>query len=298
MNFSQIKCFLAAADCLSFTRASERLYLSQPVLSRQIAAMEEELGIELFVREKKSVRLTRAGEILSEGLLRLAGEYDSLIEKATAAHLGFAGNLNIGLVEGQLINPPYAPALDEFHRRYPDIRMNLSRHTMGKLHRAILSGEIDVAFSVTFNVEDVPELEYLEVAVVPTRLVIPRTHPLASKSNLHLDDFKNDTFLTLPEDESPYLARSTEHFKRNAFATLEAPDIGTLALWLEAGYGISALNSNHSLRFNPNLVFVEVPEYEDTVEVIAWRKDCRNPMVAAFAEVFRDFREGAPDRNV
>ena len=67
MNFSQIKCFLAAAECLSFTRAADRLYLSQPVLSRQIASMEDELGIELFIREKKSIRLTPAGEVLAEG---------------------------------------------------------------------------------------------------------------------------------------------------------------------------------------------------------------------------------------
>ena len=65
MNFSQIKCFLAAADCLSFTKAAERLYLSQPVLSRQIASMEDELGIELFIREKKSIRLTPAGEVMA-----------------------------------------------------------------------------------------------------------------------------------------------------------------------------------------------------------------------------------------
>ena len=74
MNFSQIKCFLAAADCLSFTKAAERLYLSQPVLSRQIASMEDELGIELFIREKKSIRLTPAGEVMAEGLAQLADE--------------------------------------------------------------------------------------------------------------------------------------------------------------------------------------------------------------------------------
>ena len=53
MDSSQIKCFLAASECLSFTRAADRRYMSQPVLSRQIAAMEDELGMELFIREKR-----------------------------------------------------------------------------------------------------------------------------------------------------------------------------------------------------------------------------------------------------
>jgi DNA-binding transcriptional LysR family regulator len=93
MNFSQIKCFLAAADCLSFTKAADRLYLSQPVLSRQIASMEDELGMELFVREKKSVRLTPAGEVLSEGLRQLANDYQALLDRANAMHMGYSGNV-------------------------------------------------------------------------------------------------------------------------------------------------------------------------------------------------------------
>ena len=97
MNFSQIRCFLAAADCLSFTRAADRLYLSQPVLSRQIAAMEEELGIQLFIREKKAVRLTPAGEIFAAGMKRLSDDYQSLLEKASAVHNGFEGSLNVGM---------------------------------------------------------------------------------------------------------------------------------------------------------------------------------------------------------
>ena len=150
MNFSQIRCFLAAAEYLSFTRAADSLYLSQPVLSRQIAAMEEELGIELFVREKKSVRLTQAGQIMEEGLRRLSLEYESILEKAMAAHLGFAGNLNIGIVEGQNIRPPLSDALRTFHEKYPDIRINPSRHTMRNLRSALINGQIDAGYTAKF----------------------------------------------------------------------------------------------------------------------------------------------------
>jgi DNA-binding transcriptional LysR family regulator len=295
MNFSQIKCFLAAAECLSFTRAADRLYLSQPVLSRQIAAMEDELGIELFAREKKSVKLTPAGEIVAEGLSKLAREYQQLIDKATALHKGYAGTLEIGMVEGQLICPPYSIALNKFHDKYPDVRVKLSKHTMGGMRQAITNGDIDVAFTAKFNVLEVEgeELDYIEVGTAPTMLVIPKSHPLAGESGLTLADFKNDTFLSLPESESPYIARSSERIAaHDSFKprTLEAPNIGALALWLEAGYGIFPLNVNHALRNNPNLVFMSIPELEASVEIVMWKKGNSNPLIAMFVEQFRELQ--------
>lgn len=292
MNFSQIKCFLAAAECLSFTRAAERLYLSQPVLSRQIAAMEDELGIELFTREKKSIRLTPAGEIMAQGLRRLANEYQSLVEKSGAVHQGFAGSLNIGMVEGQLICPPYSIALNRFRDKYPDVRVNLSRHTLAGMHEALQGGEIDVAFAALFNLNDEEDVDYIPVGIAATKLVIPKSHPMADKEIVSLADFREDTFLTLPETESPYIARYTERVAKHDFfkpRTLEAPNIGALALWLEAGYGIFPLNTNHQLRNNPNLVFKDIPELEDLVEIVLWKKSSRNPLIPLFTQQFDPF---------
>ena len=161
MYFSQIKCFLAAADCLSFTKAAERLYLSQPVLSRQIAGMEEELGIDLFVREKKSVHLTPAGEAMREGLSQLADDYSLLVERAMAIHKGFEGRLNIGMIEGQLICPPYSIALNRFRDKFPNVQVNLSKHTLSGLRRSLDRGDVDIAFTASFEISDDDELEYI-----------------------------------------------------------------------------------------------------------------------------------------
>ncbi len=291
MNFSQIKCFLAAAETSSFTRAADRLYLSQPVLSRQIAAMEDELGFELFIREKKSIKLTQAGEVFAEGLTKLARGYQALVDKANAVHKGFAGNLNIGMVEGQLICPPYSLALTSFHDKYPDVRVNLSRHTLAGIHYAMMNGEIDMAFAALFNLTDGEELDYIAVGRAQTMLVIPKSHPLADREGLSLVDFKEDTFLTLPETESPFIARFSERVAKHDYfkpKTLEAPNIGALALWLEAGYGIFPLNENHALRNNPNLVFKTMPELEDSIEIVMWKKSKTNPLIALFVEQFKD----------
>ena len=286
MNFSQIKCFLAAAECLSFTKAAEKLYLSQPVLSRQIASMEDELGMELFVREKKVVRLTPSGQIMADGLKVISADYQTLVEKALALHNGFAGRLNIGMIEGQLLCPPYSVGLNRFHDKYPDVMLNLSRHTIAGLRRALSDGELDIGFAASFNITDMDDLDYIKVGTAKTCLVVPKNHPLAGKDNLTLEDFKDDTFLTLSADESSFINRSAGAWGK--VRTLEAPNISALALWLEAGYGIFPLNINHSLRNNPNLVFKDIPGLGESIEIVAWKKDNKSPLVKLFLEQFQE----------
>jgi DNA-binding transcriptional LysR family regulator len=148
-----------------------------------------------------------------------------------------------------------------------------------------------MAFAALFNLTDGDELDYIAVGRAQTMLVIPKTHPLAEKEGVSLIDFKEDTFLTLPETESPFIARFSERVAKHDFfkpKTLEAPNIGALALWLEAGYGIFPLNENHSLRNNPNLVFKTMTELEDSIEIVMWKKNKTNPLIALFAEQFKN----------
>jgi DNA-binding transcriptional LysR family regulator len=290
VNSTQIKCFLAAAEHLSFTRAADDLFLSQSVLSRHIASMERELGVEMFVRAKNTVKLTPAGQLLAGGLRSLAREYRSLTERALALHLGFEGSLNVGILEGQLLCPPFSPALKRFREERPSVRLSLSRHSMASMRSALLSGEIDVGFDALFNVINHGEFEYIEVGRARTLLVIPKTHPLAGRENLRIADFKDDTFLRLSENETTFVnavsgvsAATGRDFLPK---TLEAPTIGALALWLEAGFGIFPLNENHSLRNNPNLLFVDIPELVDTIEVVVWKKGGGNPAIPMFVDMF------------
>ncbi|MDR0813371.1 MAG: LysR family transcriptional regulator [Oscillospiraceae bacterium] len=290
MNFSQIKCFLAAAECLSFTRASERLFISQPVLSRQIAAMEDELDIELFVREKKSVRLTKAGEAMAEGLVQLAKGYHSIVERATALHLGYSGSLSIGMVEGQQLCPPYSDVLSRFRDRHPAVKVNLLSFSMSEMREALFNDEIDAAFAADFNFEGEPDIELIRVATARVMLVIPKTHPKAKQKELKLSDFRDDTFLALSENETPFIRAAAEQSSASSEDfhphTLKAPTIGALALWLEAGFGIFPLNENHSLRNNPNLLFIELPELGTLTEVVAWKKENKNPLRQIFVDLF------------
>lgn len=286
MNFSQIKCFLAAAEFSSFTRAADWLYISQPVLSRQIAAMEDELGFLLFTREKNTISLTAAGETMLEGLSAMSKQYKSLVERAGAVNQGFSGIINIGMIEGQLLCPPFSDGIERFRETYPDARLNLSLHSMADMRRGLQNGELDVGFGARFNAENQPGLEFILVGRARVMLVIPKAHPLAGRENLKLTDFKDETFLTLSENEFPLVVGPHSKLPEFSTKTLEAPTIGALALWLEAGFGIFPLNENHSLRNNPNLLFLQVPELNYVEEVVMWKQGNPNPLVKLLVDKF------------
>ncbi len=99
MTFNQIKYFVTVAECLSFTEAAKCLFITQPALSRQISAMEQELGTKLFVRDKKRLKLTPGGSVLYNRLLHLLTDYEEAVEEARHANSGYEGNLHIGFLD-------------------------------------------------------------------------------------------------------------------------------------------------------------------------------------------------------
>ena len=109
MNDMQVKCFLAAAKFENFTKAAENLYLSQPVLGRHISNLETELGFLLFVRERKSVKLTENGRIFEKFLLACERNYNIAMEAIQTNLRSNNMNLIIGTAEGQLIGESYSP---------------------------------------------------------------------------------------------------------------------------------------------------------------------------------------------
>ena len=103
MTSLQIKYFLTAARCLNFTEAARQLYISQPALSQQIAAMEKELNMQLFVRSKGKVFLTPAAVILMHDLPKYEKMYETILKNAQYANEGRSGVLRIGFLQGQPI---------------------------------------------------------------------------------------------------------------------------------------------------------------------------------------------------
>lgn len=133
MTFNQIKYFVTVAECLSFTEAAKCLFITQPALSRQINAMEEELGTRLFIREKKRLKLTPGGSVLYNRLPKVLSDYAEAVEDAKHANSGYEGELHIGFLDIYDISELFDDVIREFREAYEQIAMSLERFALGEL---------------------------------------------------------------------------------------------------------------------------------------------------------------------
>ena len=106
MDSLKIGCFLAVAETQSFSKAADRLFKNQSVVSRQVAALEKELGVKLFIRNSRNISLTTAGQVFESGILKIAKSYESLLENTHAAEKGYRGEIKLGMHPGKI--PPFA----------------------------------------------------------------------------------------------------------------------------------------------------------------------------------------------
>ncbi len=148
MNIDQLQRFLVVADCLNFTTAAERLYIGQSTISRQIAALEQELGVILLIRGPRSVELTEAGKALQREGAKLMTHINKVREKVVDAGRGASGKLRITTV------PAYFPILNDLclktMERYPDTRLNLRYSKYANVCQDLDLGSADIAVSYSF----------------------------------------------------------------------------------------------------------------------------------------------------
>lgn len=285
MNFSQINCFLEAAEFLNFTKAAEHLYISQPGLSRQIAAMEREMGINLFERGRNSIKLTEAGTICVDYLSNIRSEYKKMLDQAAMVQRVKQDSFIIGCLEGQLIGKCYESALTYFWSRHPNMRIKLCYFSVSDLCKALVEGEVDIAIMPEAEAARLPGILFKRSHKERCCLVVPRNHPKADVENPTLQDFQDETFLVLADSESDVIARQHLNACQAAGFTPKqriVPTFGTLSMLLEMGVGISVLNVWHSLQNVPHLKFLYVPDIEDQIEAVAWHKDNKNPNITIF----------------
>ena len=208
MNMIQMKYFITAAKCLNFTKAADKLFITQPALSRQIASMEAELNMQLFIRNNRSVRLTPAAVVLLEGFEKIYNEYNVTVAKALNSFQGLSGELNIGILDGTYVGDLFPGVLKHFANCYPNVKINLQNYSFNALVENLYSSKLDLIITLRFDVEHREKMKYRVIEETRDHVVVHKDHRLANASYVKLSDFKDDTFIMVsPEDseESPKL---------------------------------------------------------------------------------------------
>lgn len=198
MEIRQLRYFVTVADEGGFARAAERLRIVQPAVSQQIARLERELGVRLFDRSSRRVRLTGAGErLLTEAQALLAVE-QRIRRIAGNIAAGTDGILRLGTSQG------LGDRLDRLLQELaPRLRVRLSSTPLAERLAAVRSGALDAAF--VRALEHAPGLEMVPVWTDPLAVALPAAHPLAGKSVLELTELAELPLRLAPREDNPPL---------------------------------------------------------------------------------------------
>jgi DNA-binding transcriptional LysR family regulator len=186
----------------SLNRAATRLGISQSALSRQVQALEAEIGGKLLERTSTGVRPTNAGHALNSSMTAVLRHYDDAMAEARRLVRGQHAQMRIGYL-GSAARAFLNPALTVFRRRHPEIRIRLRDLSPGEQIAALRAGEIDVALIGQEGALADSEFYTRKLATLPMMAFLPAEHRLAGREQIRLRELRGEIFTTSPDDDLP-----------------------------------------------------------------------------------------------
>lgn len=296
MELRHLRYFVAVAEKENISQAAKTLHVSQPALSRQMRDLEEELGISLFKRGGKFVRLTEAGQVfLREAHAALVRVDDAVAITKAAAHRK-RNQICVGY--GPVPTAEILPrALRAFQRSNPQVKVRLRAMTTEGMIRALRSGNIDVSLMANGLSEDLEGLTVMELCTYPLRVAVPRTHRFARMRSVQIGDVAREPIISLSREGFKWyhvlVQRLLSPFNR-AFEIAEEHDNsqGVIAA-VEAGRGVAIAWSVVARSAGDRIVLRPLkPEPQPLPVVIAFRESTATPTTAAFVAVVRGLTLG------
>lgn len=272
VNLTRLQYFIEVARCGSFSTAAERLYTSQPNLSKQIAAMERETGLQLFRRTTRSVTLTSAGQYLYDQLQTVPTQIESALRQAARLSRTDQRHICIGVLEGQEVNPRLRESLAEIARRYPDLHVELERNSFSNLRSGLTNLHYDLIITLEFEVDPAPEYRRAVFLHQPAAIAIHSDNPISRRPELTIKELADEDFVVISPEESP---RGFQQFIRQCEAAGFMPRIArqprsleSVLLCVEAGIGVALLDPNVRLESHDVVRIVPLPGSRNDVIIV------------------------------
>jgi DNA-binding transcriptional LysR family regulator len=286
MELRHLRYLVAVAEELHFGRAAIRLNISQPPLSQQIRQLEEELGVQLFERTKRQVRLTDAGKRLVEEAHQVLGRIDHLSKVAAQAGGGEIGHLSVGVTGG--VNPILVETLRLLSRKHPGVRIELQYMSTGIQVEALREDRIDVGF---LNVPlQEPTLVIERIKTEPLWLAVPKGHQLARLRRIPVNLLSGERIILFPRRATPGLHDTITSMCRDAGFNLNVVHevdsiVGGLTL-VSADLGI-AFATPSVQRLWPDIAFRPLHPTASIEQAVAYKRAAVSPVLETFLRAVR-----------
>lgn len=287
MLYQRIRCFLEVANCLSFTTAAQNLYMSQQAVTKQVAALEGELGVKLFHRNTRHVTLTPAGSCLRDDFAQINRQISASIRRAKNLAETRSGLLRVGFLSALSRRDATLPITDHLFQTYPDTTFDLKLLDFVDLRNQLLDRKLDFCVTTSNDWNLWPGVQVTVLCQKQFQVVYSDRHPLAQLEEISLEDLSSHTQLTLPRDNmmpGVELWGKKIPFRR----AVRCPDISTMLVRLALGEGFALLTKVFDGHEDPHLRYWPVPFPEAHAEVVCICQDDEGEFVR---DLIRDIRD-------
>ncbi|KAB8312558.1 LysR family transcriptional regulator [Erwinia endophytica] len=194
MDYRHLQAFMVLSEELHFGNAAQRLNIAQPALSQQLKALEQEVGMALFVRDKRNVALTWEGEQLVAQASIALSHFARFREHASILKQGLQGHLTLGYVGSSILEPSLARLINGYRQANPTIDITIEEHNVDTQLTRLMDDRLDVAL-IRSPVPKYDQLDYLDLVTRPLTVVLPAQHPLVGQARISLSALSNETFM-------------------------------------------------------------------------------------------------------
>jgi DNA-binding transcriptional LysR family regulator len=288
MELRQIRSFLSVAETLHFGRTAELIHISQPALSLQIRALEDEIGVQLFERNRRKTILTPAGVAFRQEAAGALSRLDQAIRNSRLAASGKLGLLRIGFIStvGNEILPHL---VRQFRGANPEVELSLRSVPTAPQVQLLEAGMLDIGF-LRLPIGEHPTLEALTVHREPFVVVVPSSHKLAKRRRVRLSDLSGENFVMYERAYAPGFHDLILGMLREAgiipFVFQTAAEIATLISLVDAQIGVTILPASAVKYHVASVSACEITGDLPLSEIaLVWAKRLRTPV----AEHFRSF---------
>jgi len=289
LELRHIRYFLAVAKDLHFRKAAEKLFISQPGLSRQIKQLEEDTKLQLFDRHNRKVTLTPTGEYLNTELTKVIHNLDAIFSQAKLIEQGIEGELKMGYV-GSAIHSAIPKLLIKIRDKFPSIIFDLKEMDNQKQIEAISKQEIDFGF---VRYDRLPKNINKKAIYEDTfSIVLPASHPMTQRKFRDLSQLKDERFILFDASYSEsYYEKVMQIFEDSdcsptiSHKTVHANTIYSL---VENNFGVSIVPTSLKHGYDRAIKFIELKKIAQRTNLqVIWNKENLSPMVKNIVDIVK-----------
>lgn len=297
MELRHLRYLVAVAEQGSFSGAARILNVSQSAISEQLADLERETGVSLFVRSPRRTVLTKPGELFLEEAYRILAAANHAVEVAQRAQRGEVGTLRIGFFAGG-VGVNFPRLIRDFRRLHPGVQLSLVEMISPQQWPALIEGRIDVGFTRQVEPEFRAELQSEVIQQDPMVAILPKNHP-AAPGPVDLRDLAHEPFVLSSRETSPAVFDKVIELCSEAGFSPRIASISTVwasvVLMVQAGEGVSLLPLNRQQFRTRDLAFCPLKAKNAFVEfVMVWSPKRDSNLIRSFRQLARAHAASEP----